>query len=133
MAKSVYLFLAIFLSLTTTQAYACRCNQPSMQEAYDASALVVQANVSDFASMPSGEGNVAILKTKQTWKGQALDKISVISLTNCHFSWEVDKQYIVFLHEESNGMYSTDKCMGNVSGEEGESAVRWLEENSMSK
>ncbi len=133
MTKSLYLYSAILLSLVTTHAYACRCTQPSMQEAYDASALVVQANVSDFAGMPSGEGNVAILKIKQAWKGQALDKISVISLTNCHFSWEVDKEYIVFLYEEPNGMYSTDRCMGNVSGEEGERAVKWLEENSASK
>ncbi len=133
MTKSVFLYSAVFLSLATTQAYACRCKQPSMQEAYDASALVVQANVSDFATMPSGEGNVAILKVKQAWKKQAPGKISVISLTNCHYSWEVAKEYIVFLMEESNGMYSTDRCMGNLSSESSEDAVKWLEENSTSK
>lgn len=133
MTKSVFLYSAVLLSLTTTHAYACRCKQPSIQEAYDAAALVVQADVSDFASLPSGRGNVAILKIKQAWKGQALDKISVVSLTNCHFSWEVDKEYIVFLYEEPNGMYSTNKCMRNVSGKKAESAVKWLEENGMPK
>jgi hypothetical protein len=75
--------------------------------------MVVYANVQDFIASPSNEGGTAIIFISDWWKSTSPKKIVVNSITNCGFSFEIGKSYLLFLNQESNGLFYTDNCSGN--------------------
>lgn len=115
--------------LMAENALACRCQQPAIADSYKNASLVVHARVNDIVIAPSGEGSTAILEIKKAWKAESPSRIAAISLTNCHFLWEKTKEYIVFLTEEPNGLYSTDKCKGNLQIDSHPEIIKWLQNN----
>ncbi len=121
--------LVLICMLSATSAIACRCKQPSLEDAYKNASLVVHASVKDVVTMPSGEGNTTILEIKNAWKAMSPARLAVISLTNCHYIWENQQEYIIFLTEEPNGMYSTDRCRANNKIDSKPDMLEWLNKN----
>jgi hypothetical protein len=121
--------LFLVCMLTATSVLACRCNPPELSDAYKSASLVVHASVNDVVTMPSGEGSTAILEIKKAWKAVSPARIAAISLTNCNFPWEKAQEYILFLTQESNGIYSTDRCTGSIPINGQSDTVNWLEKN----
>jgi hypothetical protein len=129
MKIKLHFMLIAFCVMTANTAIACRCQQPEASDSYNDASLVVRARVADIVTAPSGEGSTAILEITDAWKAESPSRIAVISLTNCHFPWEKKKEYIVFLSEEPNGLYSTDRCKGNQQTDNHPNIIEWLEGN----
>ena len=106
-----YIFL-FFLALPA-QSFACKCKELSIQKNFNNSSMVVYATVKDFIPSPSNEGGTAVLLIDNWWKSNSPQKIVVNSLTSCGFNFEANKSYLLFLNQESNGLFYTDKCSGN--------------------
>lgn len=106
------LMVLCFLFLSTS-AFACRCKEPSIEQTFKSSSMVVYATVKDFIPSPLDEGGTAIILIDTWWKSSSPEKIVVNSLTNCRFNFEINKSYLLFLKQESSGLFYTDKCSGN--------------------
>jgi hypothetical protein len=133
MKMKLHYILIGLSAMTANTALACRCQQPAVSDAYNDAALVVHARVTDIVTVPSGEGSTAILEIKKAWKAASPARIAAISLTNCHFPWDKQKEYIIYLTEEPNGLYSTDKCKGNQQIDDYPEIIKWLESNATSQ
>ncbi|MFS1525083.1 hypothetical protein ACL7TT_13395 [Microbulbifer sp. 2304DJ12-6] len=107
---SILLFIVFMYPIS---AFACRCQEQSIQINYERSSMVVYANVQDFIAAPSGEGGTAILAINHWWKSSSPKKIVVNSLTNCSQNFEIGGSYLLFLNMEPSGLYYTDRCLGN--------------------
>lgn len=124
------LYLAIIsFSFHYNSAYACRCVPPSHASAYSMADLVVRATITDVVVAPSSEGSTAILDVAKSWKNSSPARIAAITLTGCSFPWRKDKEYIVFLFREANGIYSTGRCVGNQDISRSEPLLEWLNSN----
>lgn len=110
--KIVGIFLFIIF-MSPVSAFACRCQEQSIQINYERSSMVIYADVQDFIVAPSGEGGTAILAINHWWKSSSPKRIVVNSLTNCGQHFEIGGSYLLFLNMESSGLYYTDQCLGN--------------------
>lgn len=110
--KSINYFL-LCTALISTPSFACKCKQLGIQKNYKNSSMVVYATVQDFIPSPSNEGGTAIISIDEWWKSASPKRIVVNSLTSCSFNFSKEKKYLLFLNEESTGLFYTDNCSGN--------------------
>lgn len=101
------------LLLISSSSFACRCKEPSIDQSYKNSSMVVYASVQDYIPSPSNEGGTAVVLVSEWWKSTSPKKIVVNSLTNCGFNFETGKNYLLFLNQEPSGLFYTDMCSGN--------------------
>jgi len=120
-------FFLILLFLATSGAYACRCIEPSLDESFERSESIVKGKIEAIALLPDYGGSISIVKVKKTWKNQTLDTIGIISLTNCSFVFEKNREYVLFIKKDKYGLYSTDKCSGNKLVQNGNKVSDWLD------
>ena len=74
---------------------------------------MVYASVTDYILSPTNEGGTAVISIIKFWKSTTPIKLVVNSLTSCGFNFEVGKDYLLFLHQDSTGLFYTDSCSGN--------------------
>jgi len=132
MKKILPISIFILLLLTETTVLACRCNPPDVARAWKDASLVVRVKVDDVIILPSGEGSSAIVTVAASWKKDSPKRLVVSSFTNCAFNWKAGKEYVLFLRKESNGLYSSDRCMGNRPGNDLD-AIKWLDQHGQVK
>ncbi len=123
------LFISIFIYFLSFNIYACRCIEPSHSKAFESSEVVVIGEVLETSSLTGNEGSIAIIKVNKTWKKQIKSKIGIFSITNCNFTMDKGKHYILFLKTEEYGLYSTGRCSGNklVSSSDSDKLLKWLD------
>lgn len=129
MTKTNILLFSLLYILNIQTAYACRCKAPEIANSYNNSVAIVQVTAEEVINVPEGSGITAILNVTKTWKAGTTSKIVVNSLTNCYFPMEKNKDYILFLNIEPNGLYSTDRCVGNKTSENSHELLKWLDNN----
>ena len=117
----------MLLFLTTSGAYACRCIEPNLDESFERSEIIVKGKIEAIALLPDYGGSISIVKVKKVWKNQTLDTIGIISLTNCSFVFEKNREYVLFIKKDKYGLYSTDKCSGNKLVQDGNKVSDWLD------
>src|SRR5690606_7487851 len=127
--------LAVLAICSATDAIACRCNNPGVEEALENADLAVIGTVAEQAPLAGEEGTVAIVAIEQHWSGhstkgkQPARKIGVISITNCHFSWTKETRYLTSLTRDDHGLYSTIRCHGNRPASEAGKDIEWLKQH----
>lgn len=126
-----YLFF-IFLLLTSSGVYACRCIELGPEESFERSEIVVKGKIEAVALLPNYDGSISILKVEKTWKENSLDTIGIISLTNCSFVFKKGIEYFIFLKKDKYGLYSTDKCSGNKAAKDNGKMSDWLNSRNIS-
>ncbi len=122
------IFISIFIFFLSFNVYACRCIEPSHSKAFELSEVIVIGEVLEISSLAGVEGSIAIINVNKAWKKQIKSKIGILSITNCNFTMNKGKHYILFLKSEEYGLYSTGRCSGNklVSDSDSEKLVKWL-------
>ena len=131
--KTILCLIFVGSSFLVSSAYACRCVAPTHISAYTDADIVVKAVVKDVIITPSGEGSTGILEVSQSWKSDSPVRLAVSSLTNCSFPWEKDKEYVLYLIMDSTGLYSTGRCLGNISIDDAKQTLEWLKNNGKSE
>jgi len=90
--------------------------------------MVVRVTVDDVVPMPSGEGSTAVVSVKASWKTSSPARLIINTFTSCAFNWKTGGEYILFLIKESNGLYSTDRCVGSRLANDLK-AIQWLNQH----
>ncbi len=132
MRKILFIIIGCVL-FSVTSTFACRCVNPENKDAYAKANVIVQAIVKDIIISPSGEGGTAVIEVSNCWKTNAPSRMAVVSLTNCAFLWEINKEYILFIFQEKNGIYSSDRCSGNKNIDSSKSLLEWLNKHGKTK
>lgn len=114
----IKIVVTIFLLFMPAKSMACRCVEQSYTDNYQAADMVFHANVTEFMPDLTGEGGLAFLKVKLWWKvkNPIMKKnkdLIVGTRTNCAFDFKMGETYLVFIKEDQNGLYYTNRCMGN--------------------
>lgn len=125
--KLAPLTLAVVLLSMATETLACRCKAPDLEAAYADAGLVILGAVSDYVPAPEGMGGTAVVSLQREWKQSAPPKLIVNSLTSCYFDFVQGAQYMLFLKQDSNGLYYTTACQGNVNANEDPAVVERIE------
>lgn len=117
---------AVMLSMAT-EAFACRCKTPDLAAAYADAELVILGTVSDYIPAPEGMGGTAVVSLRGEWKQSAPSELVVNSVTSCYFDFVQGTEYLLFLKQDSNGLYYTTACQGNLNAENDSALVERIE------
>lgn len=121
-----YITLVFFL-LISSNVYACRCIKPSQNDSFKNSESIVFGKVLEVATLPDYDGSISIIKVLKSWKDKTNETIAIISITNCSYSFEKNKEYVLFLNKDRYGLYSTDRCSGNTLIDKDNTLINWLD------
>jgi hypothetical protein len=108
---------------------ACRCVEPSLPEAYRAADAVVLAKVQRLEPRPELGGSAIFLFVESAWKGEVDQELAITTGTDCLYSVEVERKYLLFLRRGAGRAFTTGRCMGDRPLEGGEQTLRWLEQS----
>jgi len=118
---------AMAWGVVAPEALACRCAEPAPEDAYRGADAVVQASVTKVVPASDGPGGTAILHVSRAWKADVPKEIAVFTVTSCAYIWREGERHILFLIRDSNGLYSTARCLGNRRMDE--DLLTWLKSN----
>lgn len=125
-------FLLIFLF--ATNVWACRCvNQIPISTFYAEADLVVLGKVVEIEGDFYGpSGGTAAIQVFGAWK-MSVDRqpLLVHTDTSCAFHFEIEEEYLLFLHHDHTGIgkFETHMCLGNLRVIEAEKQLEWLKTN----
>ena len=114
------------LSLLSGNTLACRCQEPTMENAYAKAEVLVRARVTQVIPAPDQAGSTGILSVLEAWKQSVPRVLAVSSLTSCAFPWDENREYFLFLMRDSNGLFSTARCLGNTTADDAGTIIEWL-------
>ena len=107
---------------------ACRCVEPKRPaEAYRSAEAVVVAKIVKLEPRPELGGFAMFLFVERAWKSEVNQELSVITGSDCLYSVEPDKKYLLFLTRTPEKVFTTGQCMGNRPLGDADKPLRWLE------
>lgn len=122
---------ALLMLGNVSTAFACRCAEPPPATAYARAQAVVQGSVKKVIPAPEGVGGTAIVCVSRAWKTDVPAELAVTTVTDCAYPWAENEQYVLFLVRDSNGLYSTARCLGNHRIED-RTRLQWLDAHGQS-
>jgi hypothetical protein len=112
-----------------SHAEACRCREPTIQQAYRRAELIVYGTVVDVTSRAGADRLHVTLEVGKVWKGSADPTIAVTSGSNCRFEPARGRAALLYLVRSATGEWTTGRCMGNSVGEAASARVPWLDQH----
>jgi hypothetical protein len=109
---------------------ACRCVEPNAPSAaYRAADAVVLAKIVKREPRPELDGFTLSLFVESAWKGEVNQELSVTTGTDCRYSADPGREYVLFLSRAPQNVFTTGLCMGNRPVGEATKLLRWFEAN----
>ena len=94
MYKHLILFVIIVFLTGATEAQACRCLKPSLEEAIDNATVIIHGKVVNSNRQALNTRNR--LEIIQQWKGDTIQTLTIRGGTNCDFHFKEEEEYVVF-------------------------------------
>jgi hypothetical protein len=110
-----------------SNAFACRCVEPSVRMAYKRADVVVIAKVLKITSGPEPNAITAVLSVSQAWKRDIPTQITLVSGEDCVYMLGKDQEHVLYLtKDKAENLYGTVRCRGNKLVFKAQQALEWL-------
>ncbi len=106
-------------------AIACRCNEPTMSQAYARADAVAMVSIEAISQLP---GDITCAKgvVTQSWKSTLPESLTIFTGEDCSYRLNKGGTYLLYLKRNKDGEFGTYRCRGNKSEAESAAPVRWL-------
>lgn len=111
--------------LVPFEAWACRCMEPTLQDAYASADVVAMVQIREVVALADG-----VVRTTgeaiQSWKSDVPYTLHIFAGDNCMYALESDGIYLLYLTRGKSGDFGTSRCRGNRHEAEAADSLLWL-------